>query len=156
MRHSVIAGTAALALVSSVTAAQDYDDLQAGNTSVLAQLVKALKTGDVSAISNLDHAIDYAPDNHSSSIISPERMVEMFKGCVSQSMTSAQRFSDTTILDFACPSRKAAGSCSTGELRVMVYRQPALSLRVIERQRIGPDCKMPAPPAISSSSGGLH
>lgn len=156
MRASAIVSTAVLATLSCPAEAQDYSALQRANTSVLIDLVGYLKTRNVSAIEGLDPVIDYAPDNFANSTIAPERMVAMFKRCKPAPIDDAQRFSDTTILDFTCPGRKVEGACSTGDLRIMIYRQSSLSLGVIERQRIGANCKVPAPPALPSQPGAVH
>lgn len=146
MRRSAIAGTALLAIAGPAVADEINNEIQAQNNQVAQQLIVALKTRDDAVISRIDPVIDYGAHGKSNTFVGAHEMVEMFSRCTPGKLADARRFSDTTVLKFTCPGRKVEGKCLTGDLSIMIYRTPVVSLGVVEAQRYGPDCRIAAPP----------
>jgi hypothetical protein len=145
VRKHLLSGIALFA-VPTAALADDYEPLQTVNTIMMNRIISALAEANPSVIAAYDSSIDYAANSRTFTRIAPSRMVELFTGCTPAEIDTAQRFRDTTILDFTCPNREGADDCSTGDLQVMIFRDRGLALGVIEKPKPGSECAPPAPP----------
>jgi hypothetical protein len=145
VRKPFLIGALCLVMGHSVSA-QDFAAAQASNTEALTALLSALQAKDAARIRQIDALIDYSKGYTNNTFISAENMIELLSVCTANDISTASRMRDFLTLDYSCPDRVPEGTCSTGDLRVMIFQDGRSSLGLIEKQRLIPECAPPAPP----------